>query len=148
MWNKVFQALEQPRYREIGQRYNRSRYCTVTGSFWGSAYINLQSARKGRKKLVPLPLPRPAKAARKVWVAWLRIKKECLITEIKEYTISHVQKTNKTPLNQRIYARSLCGFIETAEESFRAYSGWSFCDLRGVFVRATAGWEVGDLSEH
>jgi hypothetical protein len=61
MWDKVFQALEQPRYREIGQRYNRSRYCTVTGSFRGSAYINLQSARKGSKQACPLTSPKACK---------------------------------------------------------------------------------------
>jgi hypothetical protein len=30
---------------------------------------------------------RPAKAAQKVWVAWLQAQKECLIVEIIEYTI-------------------------------------------------------------
>jgi hypothetical protein len=75
---------------------------------------------RGREasKLVPLSLPKPAKAAQKVWVAWLQIRKECLIAEIKDYTISHFQKTNKTPLNQRMYARSLRGFIETFEKFF------------------------------
>jgi len=42
-------------------------------------------------ELVPLPLPRPAKAAWKVWVAWVQKRKECLIAEIKEYTISPFQ---------------------------------------------------------
>ena len=76
----------------------------------------------GRKtsKLVPLPLPRPAKAVQKVWVAWLRAKSVWLWrsknTQFPKER--HSNKTNKTLLNQRTYARSLHGFIVTSKGSY------------------------------
>ena len=73
-----------------------------------------------KSKLVSLPLPRPAKAARKVWVASLQGRKECLVVEIIEYTISPKKDvSNKT--KTLFEPENIC-----------AQPPWLSSDLRGV----------------